>query len=319
MKGIEGKKVVVTGGAGFIGSHIVEKLVEIGAEVVVIDDLSEGKLENLSAVKDKIKFVKGNILDYNLLKKEFKGADFVSHQAAKRSVPESVENPDPYNEINVVGHLRVLQAARDCGVKRLTFASSSSVYGDTEKFPQEEVDLPMPISPYAITKLTGDHYCRMFYELYGLEAVNLRYFNVFGPRQDPSSQYACVIPKFILSVLNSKQPTIYWDGEQTRDFTYVENNAIANVLAFTTKNKVGGETINICAGKGVTVNEILRQINSNLGTDIKAKHEPRRPGDVRHTKGSSKKAEKLLGYETKIDFEEGLKKTIEWFKNDFKK
>ena len=311
---MKGKKVVVTGGAGFIGSHIVDKLVELGAEVTVIDDLSEGKLENLSAVKDKIKFVKGNILDIDLLKKEFKDADFVSHQAARRSVPESVKNPDPYNEINITGHLRVLQAARDCGVKRLTFSSSSSVYGESKTFPQKETDLPIPISPYAITKLTGEHYCRIFYELYGLEAVNLRYFNVFGPRQDPHSQYASVIPKFILAVLNKKQPTIYWDGEQSRDFTYVQNNAIANVLAFTTREKVGGETINVCAGKGVTVNEILRQINDYLGTDMKTKHEPRRPGDVRHTKGATEKAKKLLGYETKVNFEEGLKKTIEWFK-----
>ena len=313
---MKGKKVVVTGGAGFIGSHIVEKCVELGADVTVIDDLSEGKMENLSAVKDKINFVKGNILDIELLKKVFKDVDFVSHQAAKRSVPESVENPDPYNEINVVGHLRVLQAARDAGVKRLTFASSSSIYGDTTKFPEEEDDLPLPISPYAITKLTGEHYCRMFYELYGLECVSLRYFNVFGPRQDPHSQYACVIPKFILSVLAGKQPTIYWDGEQTRDFTYVENNAMANVLAFTSKEKVGGQSINISEGRGITVNEILRQINERLGTDVKAKFEPRRPGDVRDTKGAVEKAKKLLGFETGINFEEGLKKTVDWFKEN---
>ena len=311
---IEGKKVVVTGGAGFIGSHIVEKLLELGAEVTVIDDLSTGKLDNISAVKDKINFVKGSILDFDLLKKEFQDVDFVSHQAARRSVPESVENPDPYNEINIVGHLRVLQAARDCGVKRIAFASSSSVYGDTNKFPQEEGDLPMPISPYALTKLTGEHYCRMFYELYGLESVSLRYFNVFGPRQDPHSQYACVIPKFILSVLRGQSPTIYWDGEQTRDFTYVENNANANVLVFQSKNKIGGQSINISAGQGVSVSEILRQINEYLGTNIEAKFEPRRPGDVRHTKGAIEKAKELLGYKTQVDFEEGLKKTIEWFK-----
>jgi len=311
---MKGKKVVVTGGAGFIGSHIVEKLLSLGAEVTVIDDLSTGRLDNLSAVKDKIKFVKGTILDYDLLKKEFQGAEFVSHQAARRSVPESVENPDPYNEANIMGHLRVLQAARDTGVKRIAFASSSSVYGDTKKFPEEETDLPMPISPYALTKLTGEHYCRMFYELYGLESVNLRYFNVFGPRQDPHSQYACLIPKFILSVLKGKQPIIYWDGEQTRDFTFVENNATANVLVFKSKEKVGGESINICKGRGVSVNDILKQINDHLGTDIKAKFEPRRPGDVRHTQGAPEKAKKLLGYETEIEFEDGLKRTIEWFK-----
>jgi len=314
MEEMKGKKVVVTGGAGFIGSHIVDKLVSLGAEVTVIDNLSEGKIENIAQVKDKIRFIKGDILDFDLLKKEFKGADFVSHQAAKRSVPESVENPDPYNEVNVTGHLRVLQAARDCGVKRVVFASSSSVYGDTDKFPQEETDYPMPISPYAITKLTGEAYNKMFFELYGLETVSLRYFNVFGPRQDPSSQYACVIPKFILAVLNNKQPTIYWDGEQTRDFTFVENNANSNVLACLSKKKVGGEVINICSGKGVTVNEILKQINEHLGTDIKAKFEPRRPGDVRHTKGEPSKAKKLLDYETTVGFKEGLAKTIEWFK-----
>ncbi|MBW2978015.1 SDR family oxidoreductase [Candidatus Woesearchaeota archaeon] len=311
---LKGRKVVVTGGAGFIGSHIVDKLVSFGAEVTVIDNLYGGKIENIAHVKDKIKFIKGDILDLDLLKKEFKDADFVSHQAARRSVPESVEDPDPYNEVNVVGHLRVLQAARDCNVKRVTFASSSSVYGDTDKFPQQETDYPMPISPYAITKLTGEAYNKMFFELYGLEAVNLRYFNVFGPRQDPSSQYACVIPKFILAVLNNQEPTIYWDGEQTRDFTYVENNANANLLAFLSKQKVGGEVINICAGQGITVNEILKQINEHLGKNIKAKFEPRRPGDVRHTKGDSIKAKKLLDYETKINFKEGLIKTIEWFK-----
>jgi UDP-glucose 4-epimerase len=314
MEGMNGKKVVVTGGAGFIGSHIADKLVSLGAEVTVIDNMYAGRMENIANIKDKIRFIKGDILDPALLKKEFKGADFVSHQAARRSVPESVEDPDPYNEVNIVGHLRVLQAARDCGVKRVVFASSSSVYGDTDKFPQEETDYPMPISPYAITKLAGEAYNKMFFELYGLETVSLRYFNVFGPRQDPSSQYACVIPKFILAVLNNKQPTIYWDGEQSRDFCYVENNANANVLAFLSKKKVGGEVINICAGQGVTVNEILRQINEYLGTDIKAEFKPRRPGDVRHTKGEPSKAKKLLNYETKIGFKEGLIKTIEWFK-----
>ncbi len=318
MKSIEGKKVVVTGGAGFIGSHITEKLVELGAEVIVIDSLFAGKLSNLSKVKDKIRFVQGDIMDFELLKKEFKGADFVSHQAARRSVPESVENPLPYEQVNVTGHRNVLEAARLNDVKRVTFASSSSVYGNAAKFPQEEADLPMPISPYAITKLTGEHYCRMFHELYGLETVSFRYFNVFGPRQDPHSQYAGVIAKFILSALKGVQPTIYWDGEQSRDFTYVENNALANVLAFISKKKVGGRSMNICAGKGVTVNEILKQINDYLGTDIRANYKPQRPGDVRHTQGSSKTASELIDYTTKIDFSEGLKKTIEWFKQNEK-
>lgn len=310
---MKGKRIVVTGGAGFIGSHIVDRLVQLGAYVIVIDDLSTGKLENLTKVMDKIKFIKGDIRNLDL-KKEFKDVDFISHQAARRSVPESIRNPDPYNDVNIKGHLRVLQAARDCEVKRLVFASSSSVYGDTIKFPEEETDLPKPISPYALTKLTGEHYCRMFYELYGLEAINLRYFNVFGPRQDPLSQYACVIPKFILAVLNDDKPTIYWDGNQTRDFTFVENNVMANILAFKAKRKIGGETMNICNGQGISVNEILRQINNCLGTDIKARFEPRRLGDVKDTLGSTKRAKKLIGYKTKIRFEEGLKKTIEWFK-----
>lgn len=311
---LEGKKIVVTGGAGFIGSHITEKMIELGAEVTVIDSLYAGKMENLAAVKDKIKFVKGDIMDFEMLKKEFKDIDFVSHQAARRSVPESVEKPLPYEEVNITGHRNVLEAARVNDVKRVTFASSSSVYGDTEKFPQEETDLPMPISPYAITKLTGEHYCRMFHELYGLETVNFRYFNVFGPRQDPHSQYAGVIAKFILSALRDETPTIYWDGEQSRDFTYVQNNAIVNALAFVANKKVGGQSINICAGQGVTVNEILKQINEYLGKNIKPNYEPRRPGDVRHTKGDGEKAKELIGYETKVSFEEGLKRTIEWFK-----
>ena len=313
---LEGEKVVVTGGAGFIGSHITEKMVELGAEVTVIDNLYAGKMENLAAVKDKIKFVKGDIMDFEMLKKEFKDVDFVSHQAARRSVPESVEDPLPYEQVNVTGHRNVLEAARKNDVKRVTFASSSSVYGDAEKFPQEETDLPMPISPYAITKLTGEHYCRMFHNLYGLETVSFRYFNVFGPRQDPHSQYAGVIAKFILSALKEQTPTIYWDGEQSRDFTYVQNNAIANALAFISDKKVGGQSMNICAGQGVTVNEILNQINAYLEKNIKANYEPRRPGDVRHTKGSGEKAKELIGYETKVSFEEGLKKTIEWFKQN---
>lgn len=314
LQEIKGKKVVVTGGAGFIGSHIVDKLVELGAEVKVIDNLYAGSMDNLEQVKDKIEFIKGDIMDFELLKKEFKNIDFVSHQAARRSVPESVENPLPYEQVNVTGHRNVLEAARINDVKRVTFASSSSVYGDTDKFPQEETDLPNPISPYAISKLTGEKYNKMFYNLYGLETVSFRYFNVFGPRQDPHSQYAGVIAKFILSCIRGERPTIYWDGDQSRDFTYVENNAIVNILGFLSKEKVGGEVMNICAGQGVTVNEILKQINEYLGTNIEAVYKPRRPGDVRHTKGSSEKAKRLLGYETKVSFNEGLKKTIEWFK-----
>ena len=282
-------RIIVTGGAGFIGSHISRELVKQGHEVIVIDNLFAGKIENIKDILPKIRFIKGDIRDLDLLKKEFKNADFVSHQAARRSVPESVENPYEYNDVNINGHLNVLEAARINDIKRIVFASSSSVYGEREDFPEKETDLPNPISPYAITKLAGENYCKMFYELYGLETVSLRYFNVFGPCQDPNSQYTCVIPKFIKAVLNNQQPTIYWDGEQSRDFTYVENNVLANISSF--------------------------QTNEYLGKNIKAKFELRRKGDVRNTLGDNTKAKRLLGYETKVDFRKGLKRTIEWFKN----
>lgn len=312
---MKNKKIVVTGGAGFIGSHIVEELVKLGAEVVVIDNLCEGKKENLSHVINQIKFVEGDIRDFDLLIKKFEGVDYISHHAALRSVPASLEKPDLYNDVNVNGHYNVLEAARRNNVKRVVFSSSSSVYGDNKKLPLKEKYLTKPISPYAVTKALGEHYNHMFYKLFGLKTISLRYFNVMGPRQDPNSQYSGVIPLFIKKMLNNEQPTIFGDGNQTRDFTYVQNNVNANIAAFKTKKKKAFEApINIACGNPITINNVVTKINNIIGKDIKPIYAPVRKGDILHTKGDITKAQKLLDYEVKYDFDCGLQRVVEWLK-----
>jgi len=308
-------KFLVTGGAGFIGSHIVDALVKNGDRVCVLDDLSSGRLENLEGVKDKIEFIQGDIRDKAVTKTVIQGVDYVLHQAALRSVPKSLNNPELYNDVNINGILNILNAAREAKVKRVVFASSSSVYGETDKLPEREDFLPLPISPYALTKLAGEYYCRIFSEIYGLETASLRYFNVFGPRQSLENEYAVVIPKFIACMLKDEKPPIHGDGKQTRDFTYVENVVEANLKAATTKG-IKCEVFNIACGKANSVLDIVRCVNKILKKDIKPEFTPERQGDVKHTLGDIGKAKKLLKFEPKIDFEKGLIKAVEYFKEE---
>lgn len=301
---------LVTGGAGFIGSHLVERLVEIGDDVVVLDDLSTGKPDNLQWVANKIDFVKGDVRDLELVKRAAKGVDFVFHQAAMRSVPLSVINPAAFNEVNVSGTLNVLVAAREAKVKRFIFASSSSVYGDSGPLKKENMET-QPVSPYAVSKVAGELYCSVFTNLYKVETVVLRYFNVFGPRQDPESQYAAVIPAFISKILANEQPVVYGDGLQSRDFTFVENVITANIKAAESKG-AAGKVFNIACGKRYTLLEILDRINSLLGKGIRPKFLPPREGDVRHTLADIDLAKQYLGTSSLVEFEEGLKRTIQW-------
>ncbi len=309
-------KVVVTGGAGFIGSHIAEELVKRGYEVTVLDNFSAGRMANISHILKDIKLIRGDIRDFELLKKEFRDADFISHQAALRCVPESVDNPLAFNDVNINGHYNVLEAARLNNVKRVVFASSSSVYGLTNTFPQEEHHTPVPVSPYAITKLAGECYNKFFFEEYSLEIVSLRYFNVFGPKQDPKSRYAMAIPAFITNVLNDLPPIVHGTGEQSRDFTYVKNNVLANISAFTAKG-ISGEVINVSEGKTISMNKIIQMLSEITGRDIKAKHEARRQGDVDKTLGSIEKAKRLLNFQCSHTFEQGLKETLEWYRESY--
>ncbi len=306
---------LVTGGAGFIGSHLVERLVKEGDDVVVLDDLSTGKLDNLQSVWDKIRFVKGDIRDVELVKNATQGVDFIFHQAAMRSVPLSVINPIDFNEVNVSGTLNVLLAAWEAKVKRFIFASSSSVYGDSGPLKKEDMETK-PVSPYAVSKVAGELYCSVFTNLYKVETVVLRYFNVFGPRQDPESQYAAVIPAFISKILGDEQPIVYGDGLQSRDFTYVENVITANIKAAKSEG-VAGKIFNIACGRRYTLLEILDRVNSLLGKKIKPKFLPPREGDVRHTLADIGLAKQYLGFESMGDFEEGLKKTIQWMDEVF--
>lgn len=304
---------LVTGGAGFIGSNIVEGLVNKGGKVKVVDNFSSGKKENLSSVLSKIELIEGDVRDLALLKKVLQGVDYILHQAALRSVPKSVEDPVSYNEVNVSGTLNVLLAAKEAKVKRVVFASSSSVYGETDVFPEKESHLPAPISPYAASKLAGEHYCQVFSQIYGLETVSLRYFNVFGPRQSLESQYAVVIPRFIISMLSNEPPPVHGDGKQSRDFTYIDNVVEANILAATAP-KISGEVFNIACGKDYAVLDLVKELNKIMGKNLKPKFTPPRPGDVPRTLADISKAKKLLKLEIKVNFNQGLEKSVGWFK-----
>lgn len=306
-------RYLVTGGAGFIGSSIVSELVRRNDTVRVLDDFSSGRQENLEAVSGKIELITGDIRDRELLKKAVQGCDYVLHQAALRSVPKSMNDPLLYNDVNVTGTLNVLLAAFEAKVKRVVFASSSSLYGDSERLPQTEEQLPRPVSPYAASKMAGEHYCRVFSKAYGLETVALRYFNVFGPKQSLESEYAVVIPKFITCVMKDEQPPIHGDGAQSRDFTYIENVVEANLLA-ATRNGVAGEAFNVACGKGYSLLELVRILNGIMNKDIEPKFIAPRPGDVKHTLADITKMKRLLGLDPKVDFVLGLKKTVEYFK-----
>lgn len=306
---------LVTGGAGFIGSHIVEELVKQGENVRVIDDLSTGYLENIRPFLDKIEFIEGSITDMNLVKKAMEGTHYVLHQAAISSVPRSVEDPIGSNNANVTGTLNLLVAARDAKVRGFVYASSSSAYGNNNAEFKSE-DLPTkPLSPYAIAKLTAEQYCKVFYELYGLRTVSLRYFNVFGPRQDPNSPYSAVIPLFIKAAQNKQPAIIFGDGTTSRDFTFVKNNVQANLLAARTNNIIAyGNVFNIAMGESTTLNDLNSQICKQLNCNISPKYKDFRLGDVKHSKADISKAKMILNYIPIVSFEEGLKETIEYYK-----
>jgi len=308
------KLYLVTGGAGFIGSHLVEELVKQGQRVRVIDNLSTGKKENIKPFLEKIEFIEGDIRDLEIVREAMDEVDYVLHQAAVPSVPRSVKDPLTSNSVNVEGTLNILIAARDAGVKRVVYASSSSVYGDTPVLPKHEDMKQEPRSPYAVSKLAGELYCQASYHVYGLETVALRYFNVFGPWQDPQSQYAAVVPKFITALLHGKPPMIFGDGEQSRDFTYIENVVAANLLAAKAPN-VAGEAFNIACGERITINELARMLAEFIGVTTEPEHTPARSGDVLHSLADISKAKRLLGYEGKVGVHEGLKQTVEWYKN----
>ncbi|MFC1915621.1 SDR family oxidoreductase [Chloroflexota bacterium] len=302
------KKAVVTGGAGFIGSHLAGKLARQNYQVTIIDDLSTGKIKNVEQLlkNDKVELVQGSVTDLSLLQKVFQGADYVFHQAAVPSVPRSIENPLASNEANITGTLNVLLAARDNGVNKVVYASSSSVYGDTPTLPKNEDMLPNPQSPYAVSKLTGEYYCQVFQEVYRLPTVCLRYFNVYGSRQDPNSQYAAVIPRFISLVSQGNPPIIFGDGEQTRDFTFIEDVVEANILAG--ESEITG-TFNIGKGENISLNRLAELVTQLLGGNIKPVHEAPRPGDIRHSLASISRA-RNFGYIPKWGLEEGLRETI---------
>jgi len=306
-------KFLVTGGAGFIGSHIVDALAGNGDKVKVLDDFSSGRMENLKDVFDKIELIKGDIRNKEIVRSAMEGVDYVLHQAALRSVPKSLANPELYNDVNINGTLNILTSARDAKVKRVVMASSSSVYGEADRLPEKEDFLPKLISPYGLTKLAAEYYSRIFSKIYGLETVNLRYFNVFGPRQSLENQYAVVIPKFITCILKGEQPPIHGDGKQTRDFTYVANVVQANIKSAVTPG-IKCEVFNVACGKAYSVLDIVKYVNKILEKDIKPAFGPIRPGDAKHTLADISRAKKLIGFKPEIGFEEGLKKTIEYFK-----
>ena len=305
---------LVTGGAGFIGSNIVARLVGMGERPRVIDNFATGRRENLDGVLPSIDLIEGDITSLEACRGACDGIEYVLHQAAIPSVPRSVKDPIASNNANVTGTLNMLVAARDAGVRRMVIASSSSVYGANPKLPKHESMLPAPISPYAASKLATESYAGAFAAVYGLETVCLRYFNVFGPHQDPKSQYAAVIPLFVQSVLRGEAPTIFGDGEQSRDFTFVANVVDANLLAATAAG-AAGHVFNIACGARTTLNELLQYINEILGTSTAAQYAEGRAGDVKHSLADIGAAREVLGYEPKVGFREGLERTVDWYKN----
>jgi nucleoside-diphosphate-sugar epimerase len=306
---------LVTGGAGFIGSHIAQELLRKKHRVRVIDNFSTGRRENLDDFLHKIELVEGDVRDSKAVKEAVGGVDYVLHQAALCSVWKSIDNPLESNEVNVQGTLNLLVAARDAGVRRFVLASSSSVYGPARRLPKRELMKPNPISPYAATKLIGEKYCQIFFHIYGLETVCIRYFNVFGPRQNPHSQYAAVIPTFISALLNRQSPTIYGDGGQSRDFTYVSNAVEANILACMARG-IAGQVVNIACGVRHTLNALMTNLQSLIGVDLSAQYTAARPGDVRHSLADISKAQRLMGYRPRVHFEDGLRRTVAWYKKE---
>jgi nucleoside-diphosphate-sugar epimerase len=303
---------LITGGAGFIGSNLAEHLVNQGHRVRVFDNFSTGKRQNLRSFEKQAEIIEGDLRDLDQIRRAVAGVRHVLHLAAIPSVPRSVANPQLTNEANITGTLNVLVAARDAKCKRVVFSSSSSVYGDTPKLPKSEDMPPSPLSPYAVHKVTGEYYCRIFWRLYGLETLSLRYFNVFGPRQDPQSQYAAVIPRFITAILAGQPPTIFGDGKQSRDFSHVENAITANLAACAAPQQALGESFNIACGGRITLLDLVATINAIVGKNIEPKFDPPRPGDILHSQADITKAQKLLGWMPRVDFREGIEKTVAW-------
>lgn len=305
---------VVTGGAGFIGSHIAQRLLSEGHQVRIVDNLVTGSRDNLTHLTGDLEFHEVSITDKAALDKIFSGANYVFHQAALASVPLSIEDPLLTHEYCVTGTLNVLLAARDAGVKRVIYAASSSAYGDVEEEAQYEELTPQPISPYGVAKLAAEYYCRVFTHVYGLETVCLRYFNVFGPRQDPTSHYAAVIPLFITAILKNQQPTIFGDGQQSRDFTYIDNIVHGNLLAAKAPD-AAGQVMNLATGGRVSLLELVEKINSILNTSIEPLHTDPRSGDILHSRANIGRAEELLDFAPVVDFETGLARTIAWYRS----
>ena len=308
-----GRRALVTGGAGFIGGHLVEALLESGFSVRVLDDFSSGREENLAAVRGRIELLRGDLADPAVAARGVAGVEVVFHQGAVPSVPRSVAEPLRTNRANLDGTLGILEAARGAGVRRVVYAASSSAYGDTEVLPKVETMPANPRSPYALQKYAGEVYCRLYHELFGLETVALRYFNVFGPRQDPKSTYAAVIPRFATACLRGEPPHVHGDGEQSRDFTYVADAVRANLLAADAPG-AAGQVINVAGGRRISLNQLLAAIQAIVGSDVEPIHDPPRPGDVRHSLADLGRARALLGYEPRVSVEDGLRRTVESLK-----
>jgi nucleoside-diphosphate-sugar epimerase len=306
-------RYLVTGGAGFIGSNLVERLLENGEKVRVLDNFSTGKEENLAPFLNKIELVNGDIRYLNTVTHAMKDVDYVLHQAALPSVPRSVETPLESNDINTNGTLNILYAAKETKVKRVVYAASSSAYGESPTLPKVETMQTSPLSPYAVNKLSGEYNCKAFFNVYGLETVAVRYFNIYGRRQDPNSFYSAVIPKFIRAFLKGEQPVIFGDGEQSRDFTYIDNVLNANLLACKAPVKAAGRVMNIACGERITLNKLALEIKSLLNVDINPRYDNPRPGDIKDSLADVGLAKELIGYEPKVLIDEGLKLTVDWF------
>lgn len=307
-------KVLVTGGAGFIGSNLTEALLKMGHQVRVLDDFSTGKRENLAfdEVYPFLEVIEGDICDLSACQGAMEGIEYVFHQAALPSVQRSVEDPMTSNEVNVGGTLNLLIAARDAGVRRVIYAASSSAYGDTPTLPKKEEIVPNPLSPYALQKFIGEEYCRLFFQLYGLETISLRYFNIFGPKQDPNSLYSAVIPRFIDALISDRAPVIFGDGEQSRDFTYIDNVVRANLLAMNAE-RTQGEVVNVACGRRVSLNQLVKILQDIIGSHVSPLYEEPRKGDVRHSLADIKRGKSILNYDPRVGIEEGLRRTVEFF------
>ncbi len=310
-------KYLVTGGAGFIGSHLTRELVRQGHETVVLDNLSTGRVENISDILDGIRFVEGSITDLDTVLDCCAGVDCVFHQAALPSVPRSVKDPITSDEHNIGGTLRVFWGAHQSGVRRVVYAASSSIYGNTKELPKHEGMQPNPMSPYAVNKRVSELYGAVFNNLYGLSTIGLRYFNVFGPRQDPNSQYAAVVPKFITRFLDGQPPTIHGDGLQSRDFTYIANVVEANLAACNARDEAGGRSYNVALGGRITVKDLCLKIRDQIGCDIEPEHEESRAGDVRHSQADISAAREMLDYQGSVDLDEGLRRTVQWYVDNY--